>query len=177
MDLRAINVTEVSNLARSSDYIVVCVGEGTYAEKPGDIDDLGETKPKDQGTDTLMQISLSLLLFHSFRHLNSMYHYVCVLSALPRGQVEYVELLASFGKPVIMVIISGRPRLLHDAVMSSHAILDALVPGPKGGLAIAEILTGSVVPSGRLPFRYLCHQLSPCRYTTSGTLFINCYCY
>lgn len=113
-DTNNIDTDTVAAMASEADYIVVCVGEGTYAEKPGDIDDL----------------------------------------ALPQGQVEYVQQLAAFGKPVIMVMVSGRPRLLHAAVESSSAVLNAYVPGPKGGLAVAEALIGNIVPSGRLPFNY-----------------------
>lgn len=39
-DTSAIDAAQVQKLAADADYIVVCVGEGTYAEKPGDIDDL-----------------------------------------------------------------------------------------------------------------------------------------
>lgn len=116
-DTSGVDTAAVAALAAAADYIVVCVGEGTYAEKPGDIDDL----------------------------------------ALPQGQVEYVELLRTYGKPVILVLIEGRPRLLHDAVTNSDAVLNAYVPGPKGGLAIAEALSGALVPSGRLPFNYPRH--------------------
>jgi hypothetical protein len=70
-----------------------------------------------------------------------------------QGQVEYVQSLAAYGKPVILVIVSGRPKLLHDAVSSSDAVINAYVPGPRGGLALAETLTGANVPAGRLPYR------------------------
>jgi beta-glucosidase len=70
--------------------------------------------------------------------------------------VEYVQSLAAYGKPVILVIVSGRPKLLHDAVSSSDAVINAYVPGPRGGLALAETLTGANVPAGRLPYRLLC---------------------
>jgi beta-glucosidase len=51
-----------------------------------------------------------------------------------QGQVEYVQQLAAYGKPVILVIVSGRPRLLHDAVTSSAAVLNAYVPGTHSTL-------------------------------------------
>jgi len=46
-----------------------------------------------------------------------------------QGQIEYVEYLRSFGKPVVLVLIAGRPRLLHDAVANSDAVINAYVPG------------------------------------------------
>ena len=49
--------------------------------------------------------------------------------AFLQGQIEYVEYLRSFGKPVVLVLIAGRPRLLHDAVANSDAVINAYVPG------------------------------------------------
>ncbi|RHY89082.1 hypothetical protein DYB35_010865, partial [Aphanomyces astaci] len=82
--------------ASRSDYTVVVLGERSYAEKLGDIDDLD----------------------------------------LPRGQQEYVRALAATGTKVF------------------HAVLNAMLPCELGGAAIADILLGSVNPSGRLPFTY-----------------------
>lgn len=62
--------------------------------------------------------------------------------------------LSSMGKPVVLVIISGRPRLLHGAADASNAVLGAFQPGPMGGLAIAEVMFGRFSPSGRMPFSY-----------------------
>ncbi len=52
------------------------------------------------------------------------------------------------------VIISGRPRLLNGCKEASDAVVEAYLPGPMGGQAIAEIIQGIVVPSGRIPFSY-----------------------
>jgi beta-glucosidase len=59
---------------------------------------------------------------------------------------------------VVTVIISGRPRLLNGCKEASDAVLDAYLPGPMGGQAVAEIIAGQVVPSGRLPFNYPKHH-------------------
>jgi beta-glucosidase len=61
-------------------------------------------------------------------------------------------------KPIVLVIISGRPRLLNGCAESADAVLEAYLPGPMGGQAIAEVLSGRVVPSGRLPFSYPKHH-------------------
>ena len=52
------------------------------------------------------------------------------------------------------IIISGRPRLLNGCKETSDAVLEAYLPGPMGGQAVAEIIQGIVVPSGRIPFSY-----------------------
>ena len=43
--------------------------------------------------------------------------------------MQYIRELASYGKPVVLVLVSGRPRLLHDAVVVSTAVLNAYVSG------------------------------------------------
>lgn len=53
-----------------------------------------------------------------------------------------------------MVIISGRPRLLQGIANDVSAVLNAYLPGPMGGQAVAEIIAGDVNPSGRLPYTY-----------------------
>lgn len=69
------------NMVSSADVVIVCIGEDSYTEKPGDIDDLD----------------------------------------LPAGQREYVSnIRASTRKPLLSVIVSGRPRLLHDISSQSN---------------------------------------------------------
>jgi len=75
---------------------------------------------------------------------------------LPADQLEYAQSILDAGTPVVLVLIEGRPRLLNGLATSSavKAVLFAGVPGPQGGLAVAEILAGQVQPSARLPFSY-----------------------
>ncbi len=67
---------------------------------------------------------------------------------------KYVKTLSDTGTAIILVIVSGRPRLLNGLQEVSAAVLEAYLPGPMGGQAVAEVLAGVVAPSGRLPFTY-----------------------
>lgn len=73
---------------------------------------------------------------------------------LPAVQTRLVRALAATGKPVILVMLFNRPRVVRPAAEVADAVLMAYHPGPFGGQAIAEILYGDVNPSGRLPFTY-----------------------
>ena len=99
-----------------SDYVIVCVGEEAYTEKPGDI--------------RMLQ--------------------------LPDGQIEFVKQVKKATKrgKVILVYFGGRPRLLKDMVQNSDVILIAFLPGPDGGQAVVDLITGNYNPSGRLPITY-----------------------
>ncbi len=75
---------------------------------------------------------------------------------LPGVQRELVEKLVATGKPVVMVLLTGRPYVIGwalegDAAQRPAAVVQAFFPGEGGGLAIADVLTGTVNPSGRLP--------------------------
>ncbi len=73
---------------------------------------------------------------------------------LPSDQKELVKTLARYGKPVIMVLVEGRPRIVRDIEPLCPGILMGYWPGPQGGTAIADVLFGDVNPSGKLPFTY-----------------------
>jgi beta-glucosidase len=106
--------------ARKADYIVLCLGENSYTETPGNLNDL----------------------------------------ALSENQQQLTRLAASTGKPVILLLVQGRPRIISAIEPLAAAILQAYLPGNYGGDAIASILYGDVNPSGRLPFTYPRYQNS-----------------
>ena len=102
------------NEAKKSDYVILCLGESTYTEKPGDLNDLN-----------LHQLQLNL-----------------------------AKKIAQSGKPVILILNLGRPRLISDIEALMSAIINVYLPGNFGGDALADILSGKVNPSGKLPYTY-----------------------
>ncbi|MFN0049373.1 MAG: glycoside hydrolase family 3 N-terminal domain-containing protein [Cytophagales bacterium] len=106
--------TEALDNAAKADVIVVCVGENSYTEKPGDLNDL-------------------------------------TLSTL---QTDYVLKLESLGKPIVLVLNEGRPRLISRIEPKANAVIQTYLPGNFGGDALAAILFGEVNPSGKLPYTY-----------------------
>lgn len=73
---------------------------------------------------------------------------------LPEDQVELVKAAQATGKPVIMVIIAGRPRIITKIYPGCKAVIFAGLPGFEGAQAIAEVISGTVNPSGKLSFNY-----------------------
>lgn len=73
---------------------------------------------------------------------------------LPEDQVELVKAAQATGRPVIMVIIAGRPRIITQIYPGCKAVIFAGLPGFEGAQAIAEVISGTVNPSGKLSFNY-----------------------
>jgi beta-glucosidase len=73
---------------------------------------------------------------------------------LPGAQAELVERIRATGKPVVAVILAGRPLTLTNIVDNVDAILFAWHPGTMGGPAIADLLFGIASPSGKLPVTF-----------------------
>ncbi len=70
---------------------------------------------------------------------------------LPGMQEELLEAVASTGKPTILVLMTGRANSLAWAKENVDAIVNVWEPGQMGGQAVAEVLSGKVNPSGKLP--------------------------
>ncbi|MFJ4820830.1 glycoside hydrolase family 3 N-terminal domain-containing protein [Streptomyces sp. NPDC088801] len=77
--------------------------------------------------------------------------------SLPGNQEELVERLAATGKPVVTVVVSGRPLLLERVARASSALLLAPLLGEVAGSAIASVLLGAADPGGRLPATFPRH--------------------
>ncbi len=103
--------------ARGVDVIVACVGENSYCETPGNMDDLN----------------------------------------LSANQKELVRRLAATGKPLILVLNEGRPRIIGDIEPLADAVVDVMLPSNYGGDALAALLAGDENFSGKLPFTYSRH--------------------
>ena len=69
---------------------------------------------------------------------------------LPGDQEAFVKALTATGKPVVLIMFSGRPEMITDIADGCAAILQAFYPGEEGGNAVSDILTGKVNPSGKL---------------------------
>jgi len=100
--------------ASDVDYVVLCVGENSYCETPGNLDEL----------------------------------------TLSENQIALAKALYKTGKPVILVLNEGRPRLIRTIEPDAKAVVQVYLPGNYGGDALADILAGDVNPSGKLPYTY-----------------------
>ena len=100
--------------AAGADVIIACIGENSYCETPGNLNDL----------------------------------------TLSENQRNLVKALAATGKPVILVLNEGRPRIINDIVPLAKAVVHVMLPGNYGGDALANLLAGDANFSGKLPFTY-----------------------
>ncbi len=73
---------------------------------------------------------------------------------LPGIQQELADAILATGKPVAVVLVTGRPYAIPELAENANAILEAWLPGEEGGAAIAEVLFGEVNPGGKLPVTF-----------------------
>jgi len=111
---KEIDIQAAVRAAGEADVAIVCVGEGSYAETPGNVTDLTLGEP----------------------------------------QLRLAEAIEATGKPVVLVLVEGRPRVINRIADRAQAILMAYNPSNEGGSAIADVLFGDYTPSGKLPFTY-----------------------
>jgi len=109
-----VDIAAAARAARSADVVVLCLGEGSYTETPGNIPDLTLGEP----------------------------------------QRKLAEAIEATGKPVVLVLVEGRPRIVNQIADAAGAVLMAYNPGNEGGQAVADVLFGDFNPSGKLPFTY-----------------------
>jgi len=73
---------------------------------------------------------------------------------LPKPEQELIEALSAAGKPLVVVLTNGSALSVNWANEHANAILDSFYPGEEGGSAVAETLSGSNNPAGRLPVTF-----------------------
>ena len=73
---------------------------------------------------------------------------------LSANQIALVKALAATGKPVVLVLNEGRPRIIREIEPLAKAVVDVLLPGNYGGDALAMLLSGKRNFSARLPYTY-----------------------
>ncbi|MGQ1946389.1 glycoside hydrolase family 3 N-terminal domain-containing protein [Geofilum sp. OHC36d9] len=74
--------------------------------------------------------------------------------SLSANQVALAQALAKTGKPIILILNEGRPRIIRPIEPLMKGIIHAFLPGNYGGMAVADVLFGDVNPSGKMPYTY-----------------------
>lgn len=82
---------------------------------------------------------------------------------LPEEQINEIQFIGGAKAPLALLLVEGRPRLINDVVDHADAIIFAGLPGFEGAEAIANIISGKVNPSGKMPFSY---PMSPNHFLT-----------
>lgn len=113
-ELLIANGQSTGDKVAAADVIVAFIGENSYTETPGNIDDL----------------------------------------TLSENQRQMVKALAESGKPIVLVLNEGRPRLITDIEPLATAVVHTFLPGNYGGDALANLLAGDANFSGRMPYTY-----------------------
>lgn len=73
---------------------------------------------------------------------------------LSENQRNLVKALATTGKPIVLVLNEGRPRLIADIEPLAQGVVNILIPGNYGGDALAQLLSGKANFSGKMPYTY-----------------------
>ena len=108
------DIASAVKAAKDVDIIVACIGENSYTETPGNLNDL----------------------------------------TLSENQRNLVKALAKTGKPVVLVLNEGRPRIIADIVPLAKGVIDILLPGSFGADALVDLVAGEKNFSAKLPYTY-----------------------
>jgi len=73
---------------------------------------------------------------------------------IPQSQKDLLVELKKTGKPIVLVLFTGRPLVLNQEKVLADAILNVWFPGSEGGYAISDVLFGKINPSGKLPMSF-----------------------
>ena len=73
---------------------------------------------------------------------------------LKGAQQQLITALKNTGKPLVVIVIAGRPLTIQEELNAADALLYSFHPGTMGGIALSDILFGKVVPSGKLPITF-----------------------
>jgi len=73
---------------------------------------------------------------------------------MPVAQRDLLRAAKAAGKPVVLLLVEGRPRTFNDVAELPDAVVMAYLPGDEGGRALADVLLGRRSPGGHLPFTY-----------------------
>ena len=73
---------------------------------------------------------------------------------LSQNQLDLVKALAKTGKPIVLILNEGRPRLIADIEPLAKAVVNTMLPGNYGGDALANLIAGDANFSGKMPFTY-----------------------
>ena len=77
--------------------------------------------------------------------------------SLPGDQLDWFLFVRESNKPLISIVVAGRPYAISEIASKTNALLYSFYPGPYGGLALAQLLYGQESPSGRLPISIPAH--------------------
>ena len=120
------------NAARKADVVMLCIGETSYCETPGNLNEL----------------------------------------TLSAKQQDLVKAVAATGKPIILVLNEGRPRIVRDIEPLASAVIDIFLPGNYGGDALARLVSGKANFSAKMPISYpkyeqslVTYDYKPCEQT------------
>ena len=133
-DTSRIGIRDALNAAASADVVIMVMGGSSARDFSSEYEETGAAK-----------VSANLI-----SDMESGEGYDRATLNLMGLQLELIQEIKKLGKPIILVLIKGRPLLLEGIIQEVDAIIDAWYPGMQGGNALADVLFGDYNPGGRL---------------------------